>query len=445
MTVPQTTVCQEAMIAETNSTTFQTPIPIDRQWISKLLKKYPNPHARNHEKALVVAPMVDQSDLPFRMLCRRYGANLCYTPMIHSKLVLTSKTYREKFTGTWPEADRPLIAQLCGSDPDAMLEAARLVEPHVDGIDINCGCPQGIAKRGDYGAFLLEQEEKLLTLVKHLVKHLKVPLTIKVRLLPDPETNPHKLNDPSHIPFDTPGASLALYGKLVDAGIHLLTIHGRTRKQKQDLTGHSDWETIRKAVELYGDKIPIFANGSIETYEDVDECLKFTNCDGVMSSESLLEYPPIFYKIPQIPTRTIGRLQLAKEYANLAKEYPPEKGGQGSGLKCIRVHLHRFLHKDLQNDVDFRKKIVADKTLEELEESIQICSQKHAQDNHVVEDESLSWYRRHRDAKIQRDNRAANNGVETDDEDDEDVDECGDGYTGGNMFGGDDGDDDGDY
>lgn len=443
--MPKTTTCKETVVDDTDAKA-EPPIPVDRQWISKLLKKYPNPHTRDPDRALVVAPMVDQSDLPFRMLCRRYGANLCYTPMIHSKLVLTSKAYREKFTGTWIEADRPLIAQLCGSDPDSVLEAARLVEPHVDGIDINCGCPQGIAKRGDYGAFLLEQEEKLLTLVKHLVKHLRVPLTVKVRLLPDPETNPHKLNDPSHVPFDTPAASLALYGKLVDAGVHLLTIHGRTRKQKQDLTGHSDWETIRKAVELYGSRIPIFANGSIETYSDVEECLKQTNCDGVMSSESLLEYPPIFYNIPQIPNRAIGRLQLAREYVDLAKEYPPEKGGQGSGLKCIRVHLHRFLHKDLQNDVEFRKKIVSDKTLEELEESIQICSQKHAQDNHLVSNESLSWYRRHRDAKIQRDNRAtATSGVDTDDENDEDVDECGDCYTGGNMFGATGGDDDGDY
>eukprot|EP00537_Pseudo-nitzschia_pungens_P011828 CAMPEP_0172395564 /NCGR_PEP_ID=MMETSP1061-20121228/20519_1 /TAXON_ID=37318 /ORGANISM="Pseudo-nitzschia pungens, Strain cf. pungens" /LENGTH=448 /DNA_ID=CAMNT_0013127191 /DNA_START=165 /DNA_END=1511 /DNA_ORIENTATION=- len=415
------------------------PLPVDRQWISKLLKRYPNPNSRCQDKALVVAPMVDASDLPFRLLCRRYGANLCYTPMIHSRLVITSKAYRAKFTGTWLEtADRPLIAQLCGSDPDDVLRAARLVEPYVDGIDINCGCPQGIARRGDYGAFLLEQEQKLLRLVKHLVANLRVPLSVKVRLLPDPETNPHKLNDPSYEPFDTPAASLALYGKLVDAGVHLLTIHGRTRKQKQDMTGHADWETIRKAVELYGDRIPIFANGSIEHYDDVEQCLKVTNCDGVMSSESLLEYPPIFYKVPQNPHRTIGRLQLAEEFMELAKEYPPNEGGQGSGLKCIRIHIHRFLHRDLQDDMEFRKKIVADATISELEDSLELCRQKHAKEEHEIQDEKLSWYRRHRDAKVQRDNEKERN-------DAEDIDECGDCYTGGNMFGADGGDEDGDY
>ena len=422
------------------------PIPVDRDWISKLLARYPNPNTRNPDKALVVAPMVDQSDLPFRLLCRRYGANLCYTPMIHSKLVLSSPAYRAKFTGTWIDADRPLIAQLCGSDPGAMLEAARLVEPYVDGIDINCGCPQGIAKRGDYGAFLLEQEEKLLKLVRHLVRHLTVPLSVKVRLLPDPETNPHKLNDPSHVPFDTPGASLALYGKLVDAGVHLLTIHGRTRKQKQDLTGHADWETIRKAVERYGDRIPIFANGSIATYADVEDCLRTTGCDGVMSSESLLEYPPIFYRVPQTPTRTVGRLRLAREYMELAKQHPPNVGGQGSGLKCIRIHLHRFLHRDLQDDFGFRRKIIADASVEDLEESLVICAENQARDRHDVGDEELSWYTRHRDAKAQRDRKAeeaAALAVRSGDDDD-DTDECGACYTGGNLFGT-GGDDDGDY
>jgi hypothetical protein len=113
----------------------QLPLPVDRDWIVKLLQKYPTPNARRHDgKALVVAPMVDQSELPFRLLCRHYGANLCFTPMIHTRLLLESDTYRTKFIGTWLQQDRPLIAQLCGSDPDTVLEAARMVEPYVDGI-----------------------------------------------------------------------------------------------------------------------------------------------------------------------------------------------------------------------------------------------------------------------------------------------------------------------
>jgi tRNA-dihydrouridine synthase 1 len=400
------------------------PIPVDRQWIQKLLQRYPNPNARRHDRALVVAPMVDQSDLPFRLLCRRYGSNLCFTPMVHARLVTESVMYRKKFLGTWLAGqDRPLIAQLCGSDPATMLAAARELEPHVDGIDINCGCPQGIARRGNYGAFLLEQEEALLHLVRHLVAHLRVPLSVKVRLLPapDPPGGPHD-------GFDTPAASLALYGKLVDAGVHLLTIHGRTRKQKAELTGRADWETIARAVELYGDRIPIFANGGIEDYGDVEECLEVTKADGVMSSESVLEYPPLFYRVPQTPSRTVGRFQLASEYIELAKMYPPDRGGQGSGLKCVRTHIHRILHKDFQDDTDLRQKVVGYPTLESLEEILECCRRKHEQEGHTVGSERLSWYRRHQDAPDKSQLARAPPPPTNDDdaaEEEDDIDECG--------------------
>ena len=103
---------------------------------------------------LVCAPMVDQSELPFRLLTRKYGANLTYTPMLHSRMMITQKTYKTENFKTCPE-DRPLVAQICGDDPDVVLKAAQMLEGEVDAIDLNFGCPQGIAKRGHYGAFLL--------------------------------------------------------------------------------------------------------------------------------------------------------------------------------------------------------------------------------------------------------------------------------------------------
>jgi len=337
--------------------------------------------------------MVDQSELPYRLLCRKYGATICYTPMIHTKMVCTVESYQRKFLGTWLDPmDRPLIAQLAGSDPAHVLQAAQFVEPYVDGIDINCGCPQNIAKRGQYGAFLLEQEETLLPLVKHLVKHLKKPLSVKVRLIPPPELASKEVKEA----WDIPQRSLELYTKLIDAGVHMLTIHGRTRHQKSVFTGHSDWKTIRWIIDQLGHRVPIIANGSIGSYQDIVACMEETKADGIMSSEAVLEYPPLFHMSSPDPVRSIGRLQLAQEYIDLARQYPPNKGGQGSGMKCMRTHIHRFLHADLQNDAHWRSHVVNIETLDGLQECVDYFREKHRKQNHKVEDEQLSWYMRHR-------------------------------------------------
>lgn len=276
-------------------------LPVDRQWIRKLLRKHGRP---DQEPAIVLAPMVDQSDLPFRMLCRDYGVNLCFTPMVHAKLFMNNLDYRRKFSlQNTPASDRPLIAQICGSDVETVVATAKLLEPYCDGIDLNCGCPQGIAKRGRYGAFLLEQTQLLLPVVKALLAAVRVPVSVKVRLLssvhgedkveeeeeedaaaavaaaaasPETESPEQAYNNqdeeagganenkaplpPEYKP--SVEASLRLYRQLVDAGIHLLTVHGRTRHQKGVFTGKADWSAIRRVVKEFGDRIPIFANGT---------------------------------------------------------------------------------------------------------------------------------------------------------------------------------------
>lgn len=109
----------------------------------------------------ICAPMVDQSELSFRMLCRNHGTQLCYTPMLHSRLTVEDKTYLSVNFSTCKE-DRPLVVQFCGNDPDTLLQACQKVEDKCDAVDINFGCPQGIAKRGNYGSFLLEKPDLVL-------------------------------------------------------------------------------------------------------------------------------------------------------------------------------------------------------------------------------------------------------------------------------------------
>ena len=106
----------------------------------------------------VLAPMVDQSEPAFRLLCRKYGAQLCYTPMVNARHFMSNARYRRECVQTWPAADRPLVAQLAGDDEASLVPCAlAFARLGVDGVDLNLGCPQAIARKGHYGAFLLPE------------------------------------------------------------------------------------------------------------------------------------------------------------------------------------------------------------------------------------------------------------------------------------------------
>ncbi|KAL7667515.1 hypothetical protein ACOME3_010672 [Neoechinorhynchus agilis] len=106
--------------------------------------------------SFVLAPMVEYGQLPFRLLVRRYGIGLCFTPMWHPRLFLTDESYR-KIALTSSDEDYPLVYQFCANDPDLFVECVRLVKSDCVGVDLNLGCPQNIARRGHYGAFLQDE------------------------------------------------------------------------------------------------------------------------------------------------------------------------------------------------------------------------------------------------------------------------------------------------
>ena len=216
------------------------------------------------------------------------------------------------FTPT--KEDRPLVVQFCANDPDILLKAAKYVENDCDAVDINLGCPQGIAKKGHYGSFLLEETDLIVSMVRKLKENLKVPVTCKIRCLPNEA--------------DT----LALARAIEQAGASLLTVHGRTRDHNKQTVGPANWAIIRRIKQEL--RIPVICNGGISTFEDVQSALKFTGCDGVMSSESILEYPALFDG---------GKLhdmdKLTLEYLEMYEKYPGE-----ATPKHVKPHLHKFMH-----------------------------------------------------------------------------------------------------
>lgn len=232
---------------------------------------------------------------------------LAYTPMLHARMFtetakfrdnhfqplrtslsshppLTPKIYSpdELFLDGNPTLDRPLTVQFCANDPEEFLNAAKYVTPFCDAVDLNLGCPQGIARKGKYGAFLQEDQDLVYKLINKLHRELDVPVTAKIRIL------------------ETKEKTLAYARKVLDAGASILTVHGRQREQKGHNTGLADWKMIRYLREELGSEVVLFANGNILQREDVDRCLEETGADGVMSAEGNLYDPAIFAEAPPV-------------------------------------------------------------------------------------------------------------------------------------------------
>jgi nifR3 family TIM-barrel protein len=236
-------------------------------------------HIEFPERPVFLAPMEDVTDVGFRLFCRQFGADMVYTEFISSDALIrdVKKTKRKIF---FSDEERPIGIQIYGSDPDAMVEAARICEEaDPDLIDINFGCPvRKIAGKGA-GSGMMRTPDVMLEITRKVVKAVKKPVTVKTRLGWD----------------DNSKIIVELAEQLQDCGIAALTLHGRTRAQMYK--GEADWSLIGAVKNNPRIHIPIIGNGDVTTPEMTKQRFEETGVDAVMIGRGSIGQPWIFREV----------------------------------------------------------------------------------------------------------------------------------------------------
>lgn len=230
-------------------------------------------------RPVLLAPMEDVTDPAFRLMCKRFGADMVYTEFVSADALIRSVNKSMQKLNI-NEQERPVAIQIYGRDVDTMVEAARIVEQaHPDILDINFGCPvKRVAGKGA-GAGMLQNVPLMLDITRAVVNAVNIPVTVKTRLGWD---NDHKI-------------IVTLAEQLQDCGIEALTIHGRTRAQMY--TGEADWTLIGEVKNNPHIHIPIIGNGDITTPQRAAECFDRYGVDAIMIGRASFGRPWIFKEV----------------------------------------------------------------------------------------------------------------------------------------------------
>lgn len=284
--------------------------------------KIGNVELRNN---ILLAPMAGITDLPFRLVCEKYGVGLACTEMVSSKGLYYNDSKTRLLLNVQNEK-RPVAAQIFGSDIEAMKYAAEYVSEFVDIVDINMGCPAPkIVKNGD-GSKLLLNLDLVGDIARAVVNSSRVPVTVKIR----------KGWDNNNI------VAVEAAKVLEEAGVSAITIHGRTRAEYY--SGKADWEIIRKVKETVS--IPVIGNGDITSKEDAKKMFEQTNVDGIMIGRGSIGNPWIFEEIISYLEGKEPRIIDNKErLKTIIKhiELEIEEKGENVGIKEMRKHLVHYI------------------------------------------------------------------------------------------------------
>ena len=300
---------------------------------------------------LILAPMEDVTDPPFRVLCREKGADWVFSEFISADGLIRDAAKSRVKMDIYP-GERPVSIQIFGAHIDAMVEAARIVEEAgPEFIDINFGCPvRKVAAKGA-GAGMLQDVPKMVEMTRQIVNAVQTPVTVKTRLGWDE----HSKNIPE------------IAERLQDVGIAALTIHGRTRSQFY--TGTADWTLIGAVKNNPRMHIPIIGNGDIKDPHSAEHFLNSSGVDGLMIGRATIGNPWIFEQIshyfqsgtipdpPTIPQRA----EMCKRHLQMSVEW---KGERTAVLEMRRHYCTYF--KGIRNFKPFRMKLVTTCSAQEV-------------------------------------------------------------------------------
>jgi nifR3 family TIM-barrel protein len=305
---------------------------------------------------LLLAPMEDVSDPPFRAVCKKNGADLMFTEFISSEgLIRDAIKSRQKLDIF--EEERPVGIQIFGGDEEAMSISAEIVNTvHPDLLDINFGCPVKKVVCKGAGAAVLKDIDLMVRLTKAVIKSSKVPVTVKTRLGWD---------------FDSINI-LEVAERLQDIGVQALSIHARTRSQLYK--GDADWSWIAKVKENQRISIPVFGNGDIDTPEKALEYKNRYGVDGIMIGRAAIGYPWFFREVKHYfatgekldPPSLEERMEVILHHLHASIAWK----GPKLGMLEMRRHYGNYL-KGIPNIKPVRNKLVTANSIEEIEEALE--------------------------------------------------------------------------